>query len=59
MTLIQDLQNMRNLHLTESGIANLLGEAVEALAQYEGEPVPEPENPREALQAALNRIRKL
>ena len=35
---------MRNLHLTESGIANLLGEAVEALAQYEGEPVPEPEN---------------
>ena len=57
--LIQDLQNMRNLHLNESGIANLLGEAATALAQYEREPLPEPENPRQALQEALNRIRHL
>ena len=50
---------MRNLHLNESGLASLLGEAATALAQYEGEPLPEPENPREALQEALNRIRHL
>lgn len=50
---------MRNLHLNESGLAQLLGEAATALAQYEREPLPEPENPRQALQEALSRIRHL